>query len=142
MRFELSAQPRGLSYRTVRDHLFDVSGATIREARRTGPVRNQAWDLALVPAGEAPISLTVKGTTSCDDAHAVCTSDGRMLAGGASATIQGPATLSVADTEVEEAEGAILEFTVTLSRARTRDTTVSYGDLRRHRARTRRLPHG
>ena len=41
-------------------------------------------------------------------------------------TIAGPAALSVADAEVDEAEGATLDFTVTLSKRRFSATTVDY----------------
>ena len=126
LEFHLSEAPRGMSWESVRDHLFDVSGGTIDNARRTGPVHNRGWQLTVVPTGDAEISLTLKGTTSCDDSHAVCTSDGRRLAGGATTTIQGPAALSVADAEVQEAEGATLDFAVTLSRTRPSATTVDY----------------
>ena len=127
LEFHLSEAPRGMSWRTVRDHLFDVTGGTIENAERAGPVRNRGWKLTVAPAGNGDVTLTLRATTSCDDAHAVCTEEERMLAGGATTTIQGPAALSVADAEVEEAEGATLDFAVTLSRARTSATTVDYG---------------
>ena len=126
MEFHLSEAPKGMSWRSVRDHLFDVTGGSIDRAQRTGPVRNRGWRLTIAPAGNADVTLTLRATTSCDDEHGVCTSDGRMLKGGVSATIRGPATFSVADAEVEEAEGATLDFTVTLSRSRATAATVGY----------------
>ena len=56
----------------------------------------------------------------------MCTADGGRLEQGAQARIAGPAALSVADARVEEAEGATLDFVVTLSRQRTATTTVAY----------------
>ena len=72
------------------------------------------------------MSLTLRSTTACSGEHHVCTADGRMLEGGVQVTIAGPAALSVADAEVDEAEGATLDFTVTLSRARDIVTSVNY----------------
>ena len=124
--FALSEPPGGLSWTTVRDRLFDVTGGTLTGATRTGPVRNQQWTLTVVPAGTAAVTLVARTTTSCTAAHAVCTADGRPLDGGATTTIAGPVTLAVADAEVEEAAGATLDFVVTLSRARPEPTTVAY----------------
>ena len=126
MEFHLSEAPRGLGWRVVRDHLFEVSGGTIARARRIGAVRNRGWELTVAPSGKGDVTLTSLATASCDDANAVCTSDGRMLEGGATATVTGPATFSVADASVDEAAGATLDFVVTLSRARTSETTVNY----------------
>ena len=126
LEFHLSEAPRGMSWRSVRDQLFDVSGGGIERARRIGAVRNRGWELTVTPSGNDDVTLTLRATASCDDAHAVCTSDGRRLAGGAAATVLGPAMLSVADAEVDEAEGATLDFAVTLSRGRSGETTVDY----------------
>ena len=49
-----------------------------------------------------------------------------MLGGGLQATIAGPPTLSVADAEVDEGSGAVLDFSVTLSRALAGPVTVGY----------------
>ena len=126
LEFHLSEAPGGLSWRTVKGHLFEVSGGTIERARRIGAVRNRGWELTVAPAGNDDVALTLRATASCADAHHVCTSDGRKLAGGATATVPGPAALSVADAEVDEAEGATLDFVVTLSRARSGETSVDY----------------
>lgn len=57
---------------------------------------------------------------------AVCHSAGRKLEAGAEVRVKGPAVLSVADAQVSEAEGATLDFAVTLSRALSETVTVSY----------------
>ena len=106
MEFHLSEAPRGLGWRVVRDHLFEVSGGTIARARRIGAVRNKGWELTVAPSGKGDVTLTSLATASCDDADAVCTSDGRMLEGGATATVAGPLAFSVADASVDEAAGA------------------------------------
>ena len=126
MDFNLSAEPAYVSYVTVRDSLFAVTGGSIANASRQVRNKNRAWKLKVTPSGNEDVTLTVKETTACDTAPGICTSDGRTLAGGATATIAGPAQFSVADAEVDEAEGATLDFVVTLSRARTSETSVDY----------------
>ena len=126
IRFHLSEEPAGLNYRTVRDGLFDVTGGRIERASRLTPGKNNGWSLHIDPSGVGDVTVRVKATSACGSAPGVCTADGRKLAGGLQVVIAGPATLSVADTEVEEASGATLDFVVTLSKARFTATTVDY----------------
>ena len=72
------------------------------------------------------MTLTLRATTDCAGTPGVCTSDGRMLGAGLQATIAGPPTLSVADTEVDEGAGATLDFEVTLNRPLNETVTVGY----------------
>ena len=126
LRFRLSAAPAGLSHRTVRNGLFDVSGGSIGRAWHLQKGNNEGWGLRIVPSGYGDVTLTVRATTDCAGTPGLCTSDGRKLAGGLQATIAGPATLAVADAEVREGPGAVLDFAVTLSRALTETVTVGY----------------
>ncbi len=123
-----SAEPSGLSYRTVRDSLFDVTNGEITGAGRVTQGSNLAFRVTLEPSRLSDISLTVRGTTDCEADHAVCTADGRKLAGGESATVDAAdlITMRVADAEVVEAKGATLDFVVKLSRAASRDIYVEY----------------
>ena len=127
LRFRLSAAPAGLSYRTVRNGLFDVSGGTIGRAWRLQKGNNEGWGLRIVPAGFGDVTLVLRATTDCAGTPGVCTADGRKLGGGLQATIAGPATLAVADAEVREGSGAVLDFAVTLSRVLNETVTVEYG---------------
>ena len=127
LRFRLSAEPAGLSYRTVQSGLFDVSGGTIGRAWRLQKGNNAGWGLRVEPSGLGDVRLALRATTDCAGTPGVCTSDGRMLGGGLQATIAGPPTLSVADAEVDEDSGATLDFAVSLSRALTETVTVGYG---------------
>ena len=120
------AEPAGLSYRTVRDSLFTVSGGTLRKARRLSPPSNRRYELTIEPAGDAAVTLALAALPACGAAGAVCTADGRALSGALSATVPGPAALSVADASVREAPGAVLEFRVTLDRTRHAAVTVDY----------------
>ena len=124
--FHLSEEPDGLSYRTVHNGLFGVTGGRITRAKRLTRSKNNGWHLDIVPDDAGDVTLQVKPTTACAAAPGVCTADGRKLGGGLQVLIAGPAVLSVADAAVDEAEGATLDFVVTLSRARNEATTVDY----------------
>ena len=126
LEFRLSTEPAGLSYRTVQNGLFDVSGGTIGRAWRLQKGNNAGWGLRIEASGFGDVTLTLRATTDCAGTPGVCTSDGRMLAGGLQATIAGPPTLAVADAEVDENSGATLDFAVTLSRVLTDPVTVGY----------------
>ena len=126
LEFRLSTEPAGLSYRTVQNGLFDVSGGTIGRAWRLQKGNNAGWGLRIEASGFGDVTLTLRATTDCAGTPGVCTSDGRMLAGGLQATIAGPPTLAVAGAEVDENSGATLDFAVTLSRVLTDPVTVGY----------------
>lgn len=124
--FHLGATPRELSYVTVRDSLFAVSGASIANAKRITRGNDEHWTLTIDPTSDAAANLDLVATTACDTPPGVCDGAGRPLTGPLSLTVEGPATLSVADTETDEAEGATLDFTVNLSRALETAATVDY----------------
>ena len=126
IRFHLSAEPASLSYRTVQNGLFAVTGGRIEKANRLVAGKNNGWNVRIDPTGLGDVTVRVKATTACDTAPGVCTTDGRKLAGGLSVSTAGPPTLSVADATVEESADATLAFTVTLSKARFVPTTVQY----------------
>ena len=126
IRFHLSVEPAGLSFRTVQNGLFAVTGGSIEKASRLVAGKNNGWTLRMAPSGLGDVTVRVNGTTACDTAPGVCTEDGRTLPGGLSVSSAGPAALSVADAEVEEGADATLAFVVTLSKARVATTTVQY----------------
>ena len=127
-----SEEPDGLSYRTISGGLIDVSGGSVTKARRLVPGKNRGWQVTVQPSGGDAVTLSVRGTDNCKAAFAVCTKTGRhaerKLQAGATATIapEPPISATVADTEVQEAEGATLDFVVTLSRAPTQDMAIWY----------------
>ena len=61
--FELTFNeaPSDLSFRTVRDHAFTVSGGIIREAQRLQRPSNIRWEITVEPAGWGDVSLTLAG---------------------------------------------------------------------------------
>jgi len=125
LEFEFSHEPAEYSYKTVRNHLFDVTGGAIEKARRLVKGSNLGWELRVAPDGFGEVALSARATTDCSADYAACDAAGRKFDGALSATIAGPPTLSVADATVEE-EGATLDFVVTLSRALAETVTVGY----------------
>ena len=122
-----SEEPQGLSYRTVRDGLFTVTGGKLAKAERTAPPSNRRFTLTLEPAGNSPVTLArAASLPDCGQAGAVCTGGGRALSGALGLNVPGPAAVSAADARVREAEGAKLAFTVSLDRARHAEVTVDY----------------
>ena len=123
-----SEAPSRLSYVTVRDGLFDVTNGAVTKARRVTQGSNLAFEVTVEPSADTDVTLTVRGTDDCAAPHAVCRGDGRKLAAGASATIAmgAPIAVTVADTEVEEAEGATLDFVVSMNRAAAQDIQIWY----------------
>ena len=121
-----SEEPQGLSYRTVRDSLFAVSGGTLAKARRFEPPANLRYELTLAPSGDGAVTLARAALPACGAPGAVCAGDGRSLSGALALSVPGPAALSVADAQVKEGPDATLAFAVTLDRARHAAVTVDY----------------
>ena len=105
-----------------------ATGANVTGARRLTPGSNLAFVVTVAPSVDTDVTLTVRGTDDCAAPHAVCRGDGRKLVAGASATIAmgAPIAVTVADTEVEEAEGATLDFVVSMDRAAAHDIEIWY----------------
>ena len=113
-------------YARIRDHAFTVTGATIDSASRITQGSNQGWNVEVNPTGNEAITITLPETTNCSNDEAICTDDERMLSHSTEERVEGPPAISVSDATVQEAEGATLEFSVTLSHASSRTVTVSY----------------
>ena len=111
--------------KAVRDALA-VSGGTIAGTRRVDPGAFDAWRVRVRPSGHDAVTISLSPSPDCAAAGALCTPDGRALSNLVAARVQGPAGLAVADARVEEGEGAVLAFEVTLDRARQQETTVDY----------------
>ena len=108
-----------LSYRTLRDEALEASGGTVRRAKRQQSGSNQSWTIHVEPDGDGAVTVRLP-------AGSVETGDGRALSNSSSATVAGPVGISVADARVEEDAGAVLAFTVALSRAASSTLTVDY----------------
>ena len=109
----------GLSFKTLRDRAFTVTGGAVRKAQRRQPGSNEGWTITVDPDSHAAVTIRLP-------AGAVETADGRGLARAVSATVAGPVGIAVADARVDEGAGAVLAFAVTLSRAASGVVTVDY----------------
>ena len=126
VRLTFSMEP-DVSYKTVRDTMFTENGGAISGARRVKPPHDREFDIVVKPGGDEAVSLALASPLpACGEPGAVCTAAGRKIEGTVSATILGPAALSVADARVREAPGVALAFAVTLDRARSEPVTVDY----------------
>ena len=116
-------------YRRLRDRSFTLVQADVIKAKRQNPQatnKNQSWTITVKPLGMGQISITLPAAVSCTDDKSICTHDGRKLSHATSATVAGPPSISVADATVTEAAGAVLAFTVSLSRSSSSNVTVDY----------------
>ena len=126
LHLDFSREPAGLSYRSIDGGVVGVQSGDITRVWRRERGSSRRWGVQVTPASAGDVTVTVHATTDCAAQHAVCAADGGMLAGGTQATVPGPPALSVADATATEAEGATLDFTVTLSRAPGETVTVAY----------------
>ena len=69
---------RGFSYRSLRDHGLDVSGAAVRRAKRVDG-RNDLWDVT-VASTAVDVTVTAAAQDGCDGPHALCADGDRALA--------------------------------------------------------------
>ena len=88
---EFSEEP-DLSYTTVRDHAFTVTGGSVTYVRRLEPGRNIGWKIHVTPNGNTDVTLSLRSTTDCSAQGAICTEDGRKLSSGLLTSIPGPNT--------------------------------------------------
>ena len=102
-----------------------VSGARQHDGR------SDMWIFRVAPSGSGPVTFTLAGGGDCsgDGSTAVCTSGGKALSNSPSATVRGPAALSVADAQATEGTDSHMEFVVSLSRAALRSITVDYATV-------------
>ena len=123
--FSLSHEPDPMSFVTVRNSLFDVTGGAIEYVRRVRRGQNREWELRVRPSSLDDVTLTLRETTACDSPPGIC-AGGQKLPGGLTVTVPGPATLSISDAQATEGPSAVLQFDVELSKARSSVTTVQY----------------
>ena len=79
-----------ISYLTLRDTSFEVTGGTVIETRRLVRFSNLGWEIEVAPAGNADVGLTLPANRPCDAAGAVCTAGGKQLSNRLELTVAGP----------------------------------------------------
>ena len=89
--FELRfSEEFGISYKTLRDHAFTVTGGTVKKAKRLEQGSNIGWRITVRPDGNGQVVIVLPETTDCGDQGAICTGDGRMLSNRLELTVSGP----------------------------------------------------
>ena len=79
-----------LSYKTLRDLAFTVSGGEVLKAQRLDKPSNIRWLITVEPDSNGDVTVVLLVTTDCDADGAVCTADGRMLSNRLEFTVSGP----------------------------------------------------
>ena len=117
----------GISYRSLREDAFRVSGGRVTGGRRVDD-RRDLFRVTVRPDSDGDVTITLPAGRECGVPGAICTKgdDRRQLTNSPSATVTGPVGIEVADARVEEGDGAVLAFLVTLSRAAGGTLTVDY----------------
>ena len=79
-----------LSYLTLLDHAFTVTGGTVDKAQRLTPGSNTGWTITATPGSDADVTLVLPETTDCSASGAVCTDGGKQLSAALTLTVPGP----------------------------------------------------
>ena len=79
-----------LSYKTLRDLAFTVSGGEVLKAQRLDKPSNIRWLITVEPDSNGDVAVVLPETTDCDADGAVCTADGRKLSNRLELTVSGP----------------------------------------------------
>ena len=129
VKLSFSAEPRGLSYKTVRDSLLEVSCATescgtVTKALRVTDGSDREWNVTVEPSQAYAITLTLP-PRACSETAAVCVG-GRPLAEPASATIPGTPLTAILTGPAEHDGSESFEVRLTFSM----EPDVSYKTVR------------
>ena len=81
-----------LSYKTLRDHAFTVTGGAVTNARRLERGKNRRWEISVRPSGNPGVTVALPATTDCTNRGAICTAHGGMLSAGVELVILGPSS--------------------------------------------------
>ena len=79
-----------LSYVTLRDHAFTVSGGRVTYVRRLNPPSNIGWEIHVTPDSGGSLTIVLPETGSCEANGAICAEDGRRLSNRLEFTVNGP----------------------------------------------------
>ena len=122
-----------VSYKTMRDHAFDVGGGTVRAARRVIRGSNRIWSITVVPGDEDAVSVALIAGRACDSVGAVCASDGRRLHNRPHVVVAGPPPTEPPPAPANLRATAYTDGSVILSwDAPDDDSITGYQIMRRH----------
>ncbi len=116
----------GLRLPAFKAGALEVTNGRLIDAKRVVPGENRRVTVRVRPASNEDMTVTLPATADCAAPGAICTAGGQKLANLVSATVLGPALLSVADAEAREGIDPAVEFAVRLSRAASGEVTVDY----------------
>ena len=80
----------GLSYVTLKNHAFNVTGGSVEKAQRTDKPSNIPWRITVKPQGTGDVTIVLPVTTDCGAQGAICAEDGRKLSNSLNFTVSGP----------------------------------------------------
>ena len=117
----------GISFKALREDAFAVTGGRVTGGKRVDG-RRDLFRMTVRPDSDAAVTVTLPAGRECGVSGAICTKgeNPRQLTNSPSARVRGPVGISVADARVEEDDGAVLVFLVTLSRAAGGTLAVDY----------------
>ena len=95
-----------LSYVTLRDHAFTVTGGSVRNARRLTQGSNVGWEITVEPSGNGTVTVELPIATDCEVESAICADDGRKLSNLTTVTVPGPGSPQEEMRENNPATGA------------------------------------
>ena len=81
-----------ISFRTLKDHAFQVTNGTVKKAKRAEEGSDVNWTITVKPNSENDIEIRLPATQDCAAQDAICTRDGRMLFNTTEFTVSGPST--------------------------------------------------
>ena len=90
----------GLSYATLEDHAFTVTGGEVQGARRLDAPSNIRWQITVAPDGNGSVTIVLPIPTNCSTQGAVCAGDSRKLSNRLEFTING--TTAQQNSEIEQ----------------------------------------
>ena len=79
-----------LSYRTLRDDAFTVTGGSLINARRLERPHNVRWEIKVQPDSNDDVTVVLPVPDYCGATGAICTADGRELSEAVQLTVSGP----------------------------------------------------
>ena len=117
----------GISYRSLREDAFTVTGGRVTGGKRVDG-RRDLFEMTVRPDSIGDVTIALPAGRACTVSGAICTKGEprRKLTNTISATVLGPAALSVADARAREGTDETIDFAVSLSREASGPVTVDY----------------
>ena len=71
-----------LSYKTLQDNAFTITGGDVVKAWRLNPPDNVRWGITVEPDGNGAVTIVLPETTDCEANGAICAGEAKMLSQG------------------------------------------------------------